>query len=60
MPGDFLLQNLLSEVAHRPNNSDFRRSAASLPQPNSDHKWLVRAEFRGLVLNVPLSSVICR
>jgi len=43
-----------------PNNSDFGRSEASLPQSGCDHKWLAGAEFRGLVLNVPLSSVICR
>jgi hypothetical protein len=41
-------------------NGDFRRAEASLPQSGSDHKWLAGAEFRGLVLNVPLSSVICR
>jgi hypothetical protein len=40
-------------------NDDFRRAAASLPQPG-DHKWPVWAEFRGRVLNVPLSSVIWR
>ena len=28
--------------------------------PGRDHKWLAGAEFRGHVLNVPLSSVICR
>jgi hypothetical protein len=60
MPGEFLLQNLLSEAADRLNSSDFRRSEASLPQPNSDHNWLAGVEFRGLVLNVPLSSAIWR
>jgi hypothetical protein len=39
---------------------DFRRAEASLPQPAGDHKCLVGAEIGGLVLNVPLSSVICR
>jgi hypothetical protein len=40
-------------------SSDFRGAEASLPQLNGDHKWPGGAEFRGLVLNVPLSSAIC-
>jgi hypothetical protein len=53
----FCYKNLRSQ---RPESSDFRRAEASLPQLNGDHIWPAAAEFRGLVLNVPLSSVICR
>jgi len=58
-PVDFCCKifGLKSPTIH---NGDFRRAEASLPQPGGNHKWLAWAEFRGLVLNVPLSSVICR
>jgi hypothetical protein len=41
-------------------NGGFQRAAASLPQLCLRSQMAVWAEFPGFVLNVPLSSVICR
>jgi hypothetical protein len=59
-PGGFLLTKICGLTSLMSDQYDFWRAEASLPQPGSDHKWPVWAEFRGHVLNVPLSSVICR
>jgi hypothetical protein len=51
----FVYKNLRFWAVQHPESSDFRRAEASLPQLNRDHKWPAGAEYRGRVLNVPLS-----
>lgn len=55
----FCYKNLRRLASECPECSVFRGAEASLPQLNGDHKWPRGAEFRGRVLNVPLSSAIC-
>jgi hypothetical protein len=55
----FCYKNLRRLASQCTESSVFRRAEASLPQLNSDHKSPTATEFRGRVLNVPLSSAIC-
>jgi hypothetical protein len=55
----FLLQNLRFGASYGPQMAIFS-GLRHLCRSGRRSQWPARSEFRGFVLNAPLSSVICR